>query len=133
MVVDLVELKKDRINKIMNNDLIKKIKKSKHNNIFLYRIAQVVLIGMLEVFLFAQGYPLWHIVLISCILFLLLMITKVREMAIGMFLAANNERIRGIINVPEMIREDMIIRQREEEERMMKEEIIKNLKNQPKN
>ena len=91
----------------MNNPLIKKIRKSKYNNIFLYRITQVVLVSILEVFLFAQGYPLWHIVLISCILFLLLMITKVREMAVGMFLAATNERIRGIINVPEMIREDL--------------------------
>ena len=90
------------------NEFINKIKTSQHNNIFLYRIAQVVLVSTLEIFLFSQGYPLWHIALITCILFVLLIVTKVREMAIGMFIAATNGRVQAMINTPRAIREDLM-------------------------
>ena len=90
------------------NEFINKIKNSRHNNIFLYRIAQIVLISTLEIFLFSQGYPLWHIALITCITILLLIITKVREMAVGMFMAATNGRIQAMINTPRAIREDLM-------------------------
>ena len=98
----------------------------------IYRVVQILMGAILEIFLFLNGYPLWHIALITFIVLSLVMTTKVREMAIGMYLGATNPLIRSAINIPTEIR-DRLKQDIDSQEELIKQKIIENLKDQPKN
>ena len=66
----------------------------------LYRLALILWVSILEIFLFYNSYPIGHILLLNLLVFLIGMTTKVRATAIGMYLGATNETIRKLINLP---------------------------------
>jgi len=65
-----------------------------------YRLALILWVTLLEIFLFYNSYPISHILIVNLLVFLIGMTTKVRATAIGMFLGATNETIKKLINLP---------------------------------
>ena len=65
-----------------------------------YKLALILWVSILEIFLFWNSYPIGHILIVNLLVFLIGMTTKVRATAIGMWLGATNETVRKLINLP---------------------------------
>ena len=76
-----------------------------------YRILQVILLTLLFTFLIYFNYPILHIVCIGALTIGLIIVTKIRETAIGMFIAATNDHLISLIRSPLIA-----VRKMEEEE-----------------
>ena len=113
----------------------KLIQMIKNNPKHMYRIGQWIIIVILQIFFLAKSISLLDIFIIDTLIFGLMMITKVREMGIGMFLGATNPLIRQSINAPIDLK-DFMKEQRELQkirEEAIKEKLYQEMKDQPKN
>ena len=65
-----------------------------------YRYIQVALLILLFSFMIHFNYPIWHVVIVGAICLGIIFVTKMRSMAIGMYMGATDERLRHMIRYP---------------------------------